>query len=135
MNPRFPATNKNGKLSIHGKEQFQLWLSTMPEEIDVVVMKKRKPSRSNQQNKSLWGITYAVISQETGYTPEEVHDFCRAKFLSTWEEINGEEIQRIKSTTELNTQEFEDYQSKIRQWASMKLSIYIPLPNEVIQEG
>lgn len=44
--------------------------------------------------------------------------------------IDQLEIEYARSTTELSTIEFEKYLEDIRRWASMKLSCYIPLPNE-----
>lgn len=40
-------------------------------------------------------------------------------------------VPTLRSTTDLTTIEMEEYLSKIRTWASMTLSCYIPEPNEV----
>lgn len=41
------------------------------------------------------------------------------------------EIEIERSTTDLNTKEFEDVMTKVRQWASLEMSVWIPEPNEV----
>jgi hypothetical protein len=72
-----------------------------------------------------------IISHSTGYSRDEVHEILRGKFLSDSKSIAGEDITFSHSTTELSTVEFEEYLSHIREWASIKLNIYIPEPNEV----
>jgi len=68
------------------------------------------------------------ISKDTGYTDKEVHALMGKEFLS-YEHL-GEIF--IKSTTELNTKEMEEYLENVRRFASMELSIFVPLPNETL---
>lgn len=90
--------------------------------------------RSLPENRYYFGVVVKIISDELGYTREEVHEILKQKFLSeviflkTKESVK--EIRIPRSTTNLKTVEFEEYLSSIRQWASMELSIYIPTPNE-----
>ena len=63
-----------------------------------------------------------------------MHDILRAKFLNEWEmiEINDRKIglNKIVSTTSLNTKSFEVYAEQIRIWALSDLGIRLMLPNE-----
>jgi hypothetical protein len=63
-----------------------------------------------------------------------MHDILRAKFLNEWQmiEINNNKIglNKIVSTTSLNTKEFENYAEQIRIWALSDLGIRLMLPNE-----
>ena len=63
-----------------------------------------------------------------------MHDILRAKFLNEWEmiEINDRKIglNKIVSTTSLNTKAFEVYAEQIRTWAMTELGIKLMLPNE-----
>ena len=63
-----------------------------------------------------------------------MHDILRAKFLNEWEmvEINNKKIgiNKIVSTTSLNTKAFEIYADQIRIWALSDLGIRLMLPNE-----
>ena len=36
----------------------------------------------------------------------------------------------VRSTTKLNTQEFEEYLETVKRWAATDLQLYIPDPNE-----
>jgi len=53
-------------------------------------------------------------------------------FLTKHTEIMGIGADYVKSTTSLSTVEMEDYLSKCRQFGSLTLGIFIPLPNEVM---
>jgi len=95
-------------------------------------------TRSKNQNDYYFGVLVKFISEETGYTPEETHDILKSMFnykrktIETKEGFN--EVLVVKSTTGLTTVEFEEYQSKIRQWASMSLGLFLPVPNEELPE-
>lgn len=94
-----------------------------------------KKDRSNGQNRYYWGVVLkAFYNSEIGYTAEEWHEIIKHKFLKEWRTVKGktktEEIEITRSTTDLNTKEFEELMTKIRQWASIELGIWIPEPNE-----
>jgi hypothetical protein len=94
-------------------------------------------SRSNPQNRYYWGCVVQILSDETGYTKDEVHDIIKRKFLTEKRLYQGgkpnfklQELEFSKSTTELDTKEWENLMSQIREWASMELGIYIQNPGE-----
>ena len=100
----------------------------------IVDVKKKRNTRSNVQNNYYWACIVQPLSEELGYFPNEIHDILRAKFINEWEmiEINDNKIglNKIKSTTALNTKEFEVYAEQIRIWALSELNIRLMLPNE-----
>lgn len=94
-------------------------------------------NRSTPQNKYYWSVVVKILSEETGYTTDEIHEIIKYKFLSErklFREHKG--LQTFawiaKSTTILDTKEFEELMTKIREWASQVLGIWIPEPNEEI---
>ena len=87
---------------------------------------KERLTRSIQQNKYYWKVICNLVSDHTGFTPEESHQEMGKLFLSY--EKNGKVF--VKSTTKLKTVEFEDYMEQCRRWSAMELQIYIPLPSE-----
>lgn len=91
-------------------------------------IKLHKPTRSNNQNEYYWKIVIGLISEQTGYTPDEVHEILKQEFIGKPLNV-GEKTYNIATTTNQTTVEFEQYLSKIRQWASITLGVYIPLPN------
>lgn len=90
--------------------------------------------RSNQQSRYYFGVVVDILSNHTGFTPEEMHEILKHKFLRDWKKIktvNGVfEYVYTKSTTILSTAEFENYLAKIREWAAIELNCQIPEPNE-----
>ena len=124
---KFTVKDKQIVHKEHFWSNFRRYLDTMKDgEFILNYPKENKQTRSSQQRKYQWGCVYKIISQDTGYTPEEVHQLMGDQFLSYGKD--GKIF--TTSTTTLNTKEMEVYLEKVRNFASMKLSIYVPLPNE-----
>ena len=88
--------------------------------------------RSGRQNRYLWAVCYKILSDETGHSTEEIHDFMKSMFLPRFFiTIGGKEQEVRKSTTELSTVEFEEYLMRIRVFAG-EMNCSIPLPNEAL---
>lgn len=128
--PIFNGLVEKGKLSIRNREKFDLWVNSLEGEVDIIV-KKRKRKRSMAENNYYWGVVLEVIREEMGLSPEEVHDFLKAKFLKREVQVKGKMFEIIRSTTDLSTVEMEEYLENVRRWASTELGCYIPLPNEI----
>ena len=100
----------------------------------IVSVKKQRNTRSNMQNSYYWKCIVQGLAEELGYFPNEMHDALRAKFLSEYEMISFNDnqiaINKIGSTTALNTKQFEQYTEQIRVWALTDLGIRLMLPNE-----
>lgn len=94
-----------------------------------------KKDRSSNQNRYYWGIIIALLSDHTGYSTDEMHEACKHKFLKRVISVDWEDIEITTSTTDLTTAQFEDYCKQIREWAAVKLQMFIPLPNESLYEN
>ncbi len=88
-----------------------------------------RQKRSKNENAYYW-LILGELSEETGYTPDELHELFKGMFLKNHIEIKGKNYTVIRSTSDLNTAEFEEYLSKIRQLASIEWGYYVKLPNE-----
>lgn len=131
MNPIFYGTVKDGKLKLESRDLFLMYVESFDgHEVQLTLKKKSKP-RSNQQNRYYWGVVIKTLADHLGYTPDEMHDALRMKFLIDRER----QLPTIKSTTTLSTITFEEYMTSVRQWASQELDCYIPEPNEVDYES
>lgn len=127
MKPIFLGKIISGNLILDNNDKFRNYLSGLEgKEIELTVEPIRK-HRSNNQNAYYWGVVIELLCGHTGYTSNEMHDALRMLFLMD-RRINPP---RIKSTTSLDTKEFEEYLTNIRQWASLDLGVYIPDPNEI----
>lgn len=86
-----------------------------------------KPTRSNLQNRYLWGWIYKPIADYSGNTSEEVHSIMKMQYLraktSSWK------AEYIRSTTSLTTAEFTQYIENIRGWM-LSFGIVLPTPEE-----
>ena len=124
------------KFVIKDKRDKQSLFSYLKElENDYIVsVKKQRNTRSNMQNSYYWKCIVQGLAEELGYFPNEMHDALRARFLSEYEMIslndNQIAINKIGSTTALNTKSFEQYTEQIRVWALTDLGIRLMLPNE-----
>ncbi len=101
------------------KEGTPIWLS----------LSIARKSRSNNQNRYYFGVIIDILSDYFGYSTLECHEVLKWQFLRIVGE-NGKP-DSCKSTTELDTMEFEVYLNKVREWASTEYEIYLPLPNEI----
>lgn len=108
-----------------------------------VSLKPRRPTRSAQQNRYLWGVVYKTFqkfleAQGEHLTSEEVHRLCGAKFLrrSIVNHDSGEVIgETITSTTSLSTVEFGEYLDKVIAWLGEQFGIVVPSPDIYTTEG
>jgi len=78
---------------------------------------EKKTKRTSDQNSRLWKL-YTELGNHIGEHQDRVHELMGYKFLRYQDEINGEIIERVKSTTKLTTAEMSEYQDKIEQWAN-----------------
>lgn len=97
-----------------------------------VTIQRIRDGRSLNQNKYYWAVVVSILASELGYFKDEMHDILRRKFLgyTRLNPLSGAEEMFAKSTTDLNTQEMEEYMDNIRVWAISEMEIYIPMPNE-----
>ena len=105
----------------------------------IVEVKKQRNNRSNMQNSYYWKCIVQPLANELGYFSDEMHDALKMKFTAEWEshEFNKDSVDYklvgffvMKSTSRMNTKEFEIYADQIRIWALTELGIRLMLPNE-----
>ena len=92
-----------------------------------------KSSRSLLQNAYYWSVIVQMLSEELGYETDLMHSVLKQMFLPTIvSQLAGCEKDIIisKSTTDLDTVEFEEFVLQIRIWAKDFLSMSIPTPNQ-----
>lgn len=99
-----------------------------------ITITKYKKDRTKSQNSLMW-MWLGIISNDTGESPENLHNIFKLRFLGT-EKIQsmGYSIEIPKSTTKLTTQEFTDYLDKIEGLA-MSIDIRLPHPQDLYFEA
>jgi hypothetical protein len=110
-----------------------------------VSIEEEKSKRSSDQNAYYWGVVVEMMSQETGYEPEEIHEYlCGARWgwkdkrvPKTPRNPEGIESVPVRTTTMnedgkrsvLKIMEFSDFVEFARRFAAKKLNLFIPDPN------
>lgn len=144
---------QEGKLIFLNPAQYKNVLETLNGyEVDVIV-KKHLYTRTLAENRYYWGVIVKYVADAMYVTPDEAHEFLKGMFLKVGAEIKYKKPQRdehgnftgesqdavhrfevIKSTADLDVQEFEKYCEQVRMWAMAELNTRIPEPNEDILE-
>jgi len=135
MIPKFLAKIKDNKVKMEEPFKARCWeylRGLEGKEVEVTItLPKDYPQRSGQQNRYYHGVVLELLSEHLGYTPEEVHEILKQKFLGEVLSAGGQEFSVGKSTTELDTVQMENFMDRVRIWASIEFSVVIPEPNEV----
>lgn len=102
-----------------------------------VTVEKYRKNRSLQQNSYLWGVVYECIRrhvlESTGeiYSAEEIHEWCKQKFLpAKIVDVGGERHMITRSTATLTTVEMQEYIDQVIMWAADRLECMIPMPGQ-----
>ena len=105
----------------------------------VLTIEEFKDKRSNQANRYYFGVVVDLIHRalkESGWdiTKEGTHELLRFRFLRENRPIgeDGEFVTTVRSTTELDRQEFGDYIEACCRFAAEYLNVVIPAPNEQV---
>lgn len=97
-----------------------------------VEVKEHKPTRSDSQNRYLWGVVYATILREGGeslggWAAADLHEYFLGEHFG-WEVMEGfgkKRMRPIRHSSRLNKQEFSDYLAFIQEKAA-NMGIVIP---------
>lgn len=81
-----------------------------------IEVKEFKSNRSVAQNKRYWRLINELGSY-LGYEPEEMHQMMKYKYLSYKQEMLGDEMVVIPSTSDLTIKEFIEYCNNVERFA------------------
>lgn len=123
----FKGTVKNNAVVIEDHDAFQYQLLDFEGKEVRMSIKPWRNSRTLEANGYYWGVVVAYIAEETGMTPEEVHQELARMFLKYHHPESGREY--VRSTSDLNTKEFSTYTQQCIEWAAAFLFVEIPLPS------
>lgn len=97
-----------------------------------VVVRDHKKTRSLAQNALYWQWI-GILSKQTGYSKDEVHELMAKKFLPpVIKEVMGEIVEYRTSTTKLKVGEMSEYMSHVDRFAA-EHGVSLPHPEDVFQ--
>ena len=103
---------KDGQIAFKSQEHqnmFHRFLEQFNGKQVTLEVLEKKSKRSDEQNKYYW-LYLGIISDETGHTVDELHNYFKGKFLTKEiKEILGEKTRITKSTTTLSKGQFCEY--------------------------
>lgn len=105
-------TNFNKKLKIESPTYYQHRLNKFKVGDTVTVnITNKRPKRTGQQNRYLWGVYYPEIARETGEQDlDKLHELFKKKFLTTGvHKVLGEEVRMTRSSADLSVNDFIEF--------------------------
>lgn len=106
----------------------------------VLTVTEWKDKRSNQANKYYWGVVVELICagmNDAGHevTRKGTHELLKYRFLREDKPLgnDGEFVTTIKSTSELNREEFAQYIEHCQRFAAEYLNVTIPNAGEQME--
>jgi len=134
MGSKHLAYIKNGKVTYQNKELFDDHMLNYEGKTVVITVGEQKKRRSLNLNSYYWAVVVKLLSEETGYDKDEMHEVLKSMFLRTRYQIKGVWVDSTKSTTKLSHKEMSEFIEEVKRFASTTLGVYIPDPNEVEYE-
>lgn len=114
------------------REAVKQCIDRLPDKPYIVEIKQKKVKRSLSQNALYW-MQVNVLSKESGYTPNELHEILGELFLPKVEiKHKNTVVIRPMSTTLLTTAQFTDYLFHIQVFASEEFGVILPVPADLI---
>ena len=117
-------------------ERYALWLKAHEGKRVQVGVRGDRPTRSNQGNRYLWGVCYAIVAGDTGNDPESVHlalkrEALRLGILPPVYLHLGDRVIETEPTTVVPADVFSTYVDWVRSYSATELGIAIPTAQEV----
>ena len=111
----YPTTGLK-TLRIKSQKWYDVQLQKFKEGEEVTLLiHNRRAKRSEAQNR-YWWVYMTLLAQETGHTPEEIHEWAKGKFLTERIATVFGSPTRVKgSTTRLNKPEFSELIMKVEE--------------------
>jgi hypothetical protein len=133
MNHIFRGHVEKGKNILDEPERYMVHVASLEGKKTEHILRKSRETRSDRQNRYYWGVVVELLAAHCGYTPEEMHDALKIKFLSPDGVVyeDGFGLIKVSSSARLKVNEFIQYTNDIVIWAAQELQVYIPDPTSV----
>jgi hypothetical protein len=127
----------NGRLKLEqiDREALDEFLGSQDGREMVLTVRRKGSKRSADQNAFYHGVVLKLLSEHTGFEPEDMHEWLKKQFLPAKllqvVTQHGEAIEHEvrPTTTTLTTEQFSQYWERIQRWAATDLGVVIPDPD------
>lgn len=116
-------------------DKYKEYVNLLYAKKTIVEVKEKRATRTMKQNKYLH-VLFSYFACEYGCTAEEAKlDFYKKKcnkelFIVKKTNKYGREIETVRSSSMLNTEEMTTSIERFRNWSASVASIYLPSPQE-----
>jgi hypothetical protein len=123
----FAGIVRQGKPILDNRAAFLRMLGLLEgKRVELTIQKFRK-KRSLPQNSWYWAVLIPAMAEHLGVHADDVHCDLKRHFLAVRIDEN---FARVRSTTELSTDEFSRYMEDCQRLAA-EYGVDVPMPNEV----
>lgn len=131
MNREYTITKRQG--AVLDSAAVHRWLddvlSTMPNGVRTLSLRRPNERRSNVQNRLMW-LWLTCIADETGQDRQTVHDYYCTRFLVRNTEFNGRPVQVVIGTSGLDRETMTWFLNQVQADAASELGIRLPSPDD-----
>lgn len=127
LSPVFFGYVTKGELYLEQERRYDALLRHLEGSDIELLLRKRRRTRSNQQNRYLHGVVIPVFAEHLGYDPTEMKEALKWRFLQVHR--NGK-LPTVRSTANLNTAEMTEFIEQTRRLAA-EMGCNIPNPGEL----
>jgi NinB protein len=84
-----------------------------------------QPRRSVDANRRLWAL-HQLAAQHTGHSADELHEFCKMKFLAhRTVKVAGEEREVPERSSKLNKRAFAEFMEQVEAFYISELGVFL----------
>lgn len=131
INRKFPCEFIGGKPVLDDPHEFTKAVKKMEGKKGYITVMPFRKMKTNEQNKYYRGVVVQRLADYWGYTNEEAHQAISTEHLKVTIHDGVPPIIKSTALSEWNTEEWEQYMTFLRNWASSEFGVYIEEPNEV----
>lgn len=94
-----------------------------------VTLKTHRRTRTQAQNRYLWGVCYKTLEESTGQSADDWHEYFMGEVFG-WEKaklFDREIIRPVRRSSTLDTEQFSNYVAQVQRRAA-EYGIFIPDP-------
>jgi hypothetical protein len=122
---------RGGKIVLDKREDFARLLANLEGRRVELILEPRRLKRSLPTNSYYWAVVIEIMSEATGYgDPIETHEALKEAFPVSATLDEYIRLERVLSTSQFTSQEFQDYIERICRLAA-SVGIVIPRPGDV----